>query len=165
MKIVLLGRYKRSGCLNGPEKFSYQLHENILSTNDVVFIEYFFKDYKESNIIKRLFGKSIISVRPSVFRFGHITLLFYLLKTRPQIVHILTAERYTITVLLYKFIIGSKIVTTFHCVLKFEIPSNSQKRKELNRYRDYLWEWLALKLSDKSIFLTNESYSTCRKLL
>lgn len=162
IKIVYLGRYNNE-VSNGPEKFSKQLFNNVVLENDAEFIEYFFKDYKESNIIKRLFGKSIISVRPSVFRFGHITLLFYLLKTRPQIVHILTAERYTITVLLYKFIIGSKIVTTFHCVLKFEIPNNSQKRKELNRYRDYLWEWLALKFSDKTIFLTKSHLALAKK--
>ncbi len=162
IKIVYLGKYTNE-ILNGPAKFSLKLFKNILVKNDAVFVEYFFKYYTGSNVIKRLFGKNILSVKPSVFRFGHVRLLFYLIKERPNIIHILSAERYTILVLLYKFIVGSKIVTTFHSVLKFEIPNNSQKKKQLNRYKDYVWERLALKLSDKTIFLAKSHLTLAEK--
>ena len=157
MKIVLVGRITESPYLSGPEKFSRQLHKNILLKNiNVVFIEYFFKKQTGSNIIKRFFGKCKISDVPEVHRLGHLSLLLYLLNKKPDIVHILTAERYTISVFLYKFLYRSKIVTTFHSVLRYEIPNNHRKKDDLNNYRDYLWEWLAVKLSDRMIFLSEQ---------
>lgn len=154
MKIVLLGRFKNSDYLTGPEKFSYQLHKNLLASSDVVLIDYFFKNAEDSSLLKQFFGKRTISKDPLIYRFGHIPLFLYLIKQKPDIMHILTAERYTILVFIYKFIIRRKIVTTFHSILKYEIPNTLVKKKEFKRYRDYLWEWLAIRYSDKLIFLS-----------
>ncbi len=152
-KIFYLGRYPKSNVLTGPEKYTISLFHFVSEYENVEFIEYFFKSYKGSNFFSRLFGKEI-DVTSKITRLGFIRLLFYLLKRKPYVIHVLTAERYIIPVYLLKIIIPWKIVTTFHGVLKYEIPNNRNRMKKINSYRDYLFELCAVRFSDRLIFLS-----------
>ncbi|MGA7837078.1 MAG: glycosyltransferase family 4 protein [Ignavibacteriaceae bacterium] len=154
MKIVYLGKYVENEIMNGPEKFSRRLFQFASSDYKITFIDYFFKRCKQNNFVESWIGQKKVTSAPEVLRLGLFPLFYYLKKQKPNIIHVLTAERFTILVYLYKVFIRSKIVTTFHSIQKYEIPNNVKKKKEFNRYRDYIWEWLAIKLSDKLIFLS-----------
>ncbi|MFZ0453080.1 MAG: glycosyltransferase [Ignavibacteriaceae bacterium] len=163
MKIVYLGKFNNQSVLSGPEKYSINLF-NFISTNmETVFIEYYFKSYRNSSIFTRLFGKETISGLPNVTRLGSIRILLYLIKYNPGIIHILTAERYTIPVYLYKRLLKGKIITTFHSVLRFEIPNDIIRRKKTGRFKDYIWEKFAIKFSDKLIFLSKQHIELAKK--
>ena len=130
---------------------------------ETIFIEYYFKDYHKSNFLTRLFGREIISGSPDVLRLGNIRLLLYLLKNKPKVIHILTAERFTIPVYLYKTILKSKIVTTLHSVLRYEIPNDPLRRRKFGKYKDYFWERFAIKFSNILIFLSNPQLELAKK--
>lgn len=152
MEIVYLGRYNPSEILTGPEKVARRLFQHTYEKNKgVVFIDYFFKD-KKSNIYKRLLGKKIIQNEPSVIRLGNLRIFFFLVFNQPAIIHIVTLERFIIPVYLYRFLLKSRIITTLHGILKYEISLNTQKRKSV--FKDKLLETLAFKYSNKLIFVS-----------
>ncbi len=162
-KIIFLGRYPESGIIGGPEKYSVGLFNEILKIADANFVEYYFKSYKRSNVISRMLGKEIISLNPPVLRFGSLRLFLYLLKNRCAIIHILSAERFTIPVYIYGVLFKLKIITTFHSVLKYEIPMDRNRKKIFSRYRDYIWEILAIKLSSRLIYLSQVHLNLAKK--
>lgn len=167
-KIIYLGRYPKSSITTGPETYSLNLFSSIKKYNEVIFIEHFFKDYTNSSLLNRLFG-SERSEPAGILRLGSIKLILYLLKNQPDVIHILSAERFTIPIYLLKPIFGCRIITTFHSILKYELPRRKTETKKNKNYRDYLWEKLALKYSDKMIFfsqlhldIANEFYNIKR---
>ncbi len=164
MRIILLGKYSESTILSGPEKFSNLLFNNLnKKENNVVFVDYFFKFIRRSNLFFRLFGKEIINESPKVIRLGIIQLFFYLLKNQPDILHIVSAERYTISIFLYKFLLKGKLVVTLHSILRFEIPKSNRKGNWFSNFKDYLWEFLVIYLSDKLFFLSNQQIELANK--
>ncbi|GAB6282543.1 MAG: glycosyltransferase family 4 protein [Ignavibacterium sp.] len=164
MKIVLLGLYNESTILSGPEKFSKLLFNNLnKKENEVLFIDYFFKFIRRSNLFIRLFGKETISESPKIIRLGIIQLFFYLLKYQPDIIHIVSAERFTISIFLYKFLLKGKIVITLHSILRFEIPNMKKELNSQSYFKDYLWEFLAIYFSDKLFFLSNQQIELANK--
>jgi glycosyltransferase involved in cell wall biosynthesis len=110
-----------------------------------------------------LTGNEIVQSKPLILRLGIIRLFFYLKAKKPDIIHILSAERFTISIYIFKFLLRCKIITTFHSVLKYEIPRDVIRKKELGRFKDYLWEWLAVKFSDKMIFLSQQHLNLAEK--
>ncbi len=133
MKIVYLGRYNSSKKLTAPEKFSKRIFFNMSEiNNDVVFIEYFFKQYQSSSLLNRFFGKTGVCSKPLILRLGSIRILFFLLKNQPDLIHILTAERFTLPIYIYKCVLKSRVITTFHSVLKYEIPNDRMRSKKFN---------------------------------
>ena len=154
MNIVFLGRLNNETILNGPEKVSLNLYKNISEQFPSVFIEYFQKRNINSNSFNRYFGKLDKYNSKKIICLGHVRLLQYLIVNQPDVIHILSSERFTIPVFLYKILLRGKIITTFHSVLRYEIPRNFKRRKQFNRYKDYLWEWLAIKYSDKLVFVS-----------
>ena len=163
MKVVFLGRLSESSILSGPEKYSKIMFQYISSTLETVFIQYFFETSEGRNIFTRLTGNEIVQSKPLILRLGIIKLLFYLKAYKPDLVHVLSAERFTITLFIFKFLFRFKIITTFHSVLKYEIPRDVIRKKELGRFKDYLWEWLAVKFSDKMVFLSKQHLDLTEK--
>ena len=163
MKIVFLGKFNQNQILTGPEKYTVNLLNFISKSFESVFIEYYFKSYKRSNFLTRIFGKEIISSSPEILRLGNLRLFLYLLKHQPEIIHVLTSERFTIPVYLYKIFLKSKVVTTFHSVLRYEIPYDSIRRKKIDKYKDFIWETFAVKFSDKLIFLSEAQLELAKR--
>ncbi len=161
MKVVLLGRYNNSEYLNGPEKFAKRLFSYLRNYYvDTFFIEYYFKDYEDSCYITRLIGKKILG--DNNFRMGMLKILHFLVKEKPDIVHITALHRFMIPILLFRFLYRSKIVFTCHSIIKIEI-SGSNIAKLYSRYKDYLMEYLALRFSDYIVFVSSILENYARK--
>lgn len=163
MNVALIGRLNNGAILTGPEKVSLNLYQEISEYCPTVFIEYFQKNFKNSNYFTRFLGKYVKVDDKRIIRLGHLRLLHYLIKNQPDVIHILSAERFTIPIYLYKILLRGKIITTFHSVLRFEIPRDFSRRSKFNRYRDYLWEWLAIKYSDKLIFVSEQHFNLVKQ--
>jgi len=163
MRIVYLGMFKDSTVLSGPEKYSKIIFQFVSKSLDSVFIQYYFKYYKKSNFYNRLLGIETTQENPLVLRLGLIKLLFYLKTYKPDIIHVLSAERFTIIVYIFKFLFNCKIVTTFHSVLKYEIPRDSARRNKLGKFKDYLWEMLAINFSDNLILFSTQQLNLAEK--
>ena len=56
-------------------------------------------------IIKKIFGKETLDSDESgkVYRFGLISVLIFALKFKPDVIHIITYERFAVILFLYKF--------------------------------------------------------------
>lgn len=154
MNIVLVGRLNTGVILTGPEKVSFNLYQEFSKYYPTVFIEYFQKSSENSNYFTRYFGKYIKDDNERIICLGHFRLFLYLLKNQPDVIHILSAERFTIPVFLYKILLRGKIITTFHSVIRFEITKDLVRRYQFNCLKDYLWEWLAIKYSDNLVFVS-----------
>jgi glycosyltransferase involved in cell wall biosynthesis len=163
MKIVFLGKLRGNSILTGPEKFSLNLFNALKHDHEVIFIDYFFKNSPNSNFFTRLFDKKIIDETQNRLRLGNITLFLYLLKTRPEIIHILSAERFTIPIYIYKTFLNTKVVTTFHSILRYEIPNDVTRRNKFGRFKDYIWEALAIKFSDALVFLSQQHLNLAKQ--
>ncbi len=162
MKIVLLGRLQEGEISFGPQKVAQQLYSHLLKNNiNVEFIEYYFKIYKDSTWFNRFFGYEVFA--GNVKRLGIIRLFIYLLRTQPDIIHIVTLERFIIIVFLYKFLLRSKFVVTFHSILKYELSKRKNKPTNYGKLKDYLLEYFAIKYSDRLIFLSTPHYSLARE--
>jgi len=150
MKIVFIGRYNQSERLTGPEKFAKRLFSHFLHSNcDINFIEYFFKyEKKKSNTFLRLFGKQRDSKNQYILRLGMLRLFLYLVKEQPDIIHIVTSERFIITLFLYKFLLKGKIVVTKHSILREEFTRHTIKDSLIGKHKDLIQEWMEFTYCD-----------------
>ncbi|NPV11976.1 MAG: glycosyltransferase family 4 protein [Ignavibacteria bacterium] len=153
-QILLVGRFNPSDTLTGPEKYGKRLLEFLSERNyDVVFLDFFFKD-KNVNIWKRLFGEQIVNERPLVIKYGIFRIILFFFKTKPSIVHIINLESFQFVIFFLKYFINFRLLTTFHGLLKKEIEGSFYKRKFNVKLKIKILESLALKLSDKLIFVS-----------
>jgi glycosyltransferase involved in cell wall biosynthesis len=155
MKIVYLGNYNPTEKLNSTEKVAIRLFsQTSLLESDVTFLEYYFKEYPDHNIINKFIGRKTISTNPRVLRGGLLYILYYLIKTQPDIIHIVTYKRYIIVVLLLKFLFNSKIVVTFHGIVKYEITKMRRKESKYGIMKDLFMELLFIHRADCLVFLS-----------
>ncbi len=162
MNIVLLGRLHEGEISFGPQKVAQQLYTHLLKNNiNVEFIEYYFKIYKDSTLLKRFFGYEVFT--DNVKRLGIIQLFIYLFRTNPDVIHIVTLERYILSIFLYKFLLRSKIIVTYHSILKYELSTRKNKPTNFGKLKDYLLEYLTIKFSDRLIFLSTPHHNLARK--
>lgn len=156
MKIVLLAKYNENDILSGPEKVAKRIfHFLSLKKYHAIFIEHYFKNLPQSNIYKRHFGFELVNEAPILYRMGFFRLFFYLLKNQPDIIHIASLERFIIPLFFYKFLLRSKIITTAHSILKYELQNRKKNISYYSTFKDSLVEWLAFKFSDKIIFVSD----------
>ena len=155
LRIVYLGNYNQTEKLSGPEKGAKRLfHQSKLCGHDPVFLEYYFKDYEDCNFLKRLFGFNIIKNDPKVIRAGIFRTIFFIMTFRPHIIHIVTYKRYIIAILFLKLLFKSRIVVTFHGIMKYEINKSRIKQKRYDIIKDLLLEKLFITKSDLLVFLS-----------
>ena len=166
MKIIFLGRYNPSENLRGPEKVAKRLFENIsLQNQNIIFIEYFF-DGRKYNYIKKIFGfEKFIINRKTIFRLGLIKLFLFLEKEKPEIIHIITFERFAFIAFIYKIFHNVKIVYTVHGIICYENNFLQRNISYLYKLKDKYFEKVVFKYSDKIIFLSNISLKFAQKYL
>ena len=136
MKIALIGKFGNGDILAGPERMARELFYELKNKKvQVVFIEYFFSGYENSNLYKKLFGKERFN---SIFvvRLGIFPLIFYLLREKFEIIHIVNLQRFVLPVFFVKPFINSKLTATIHGFLRLELP---QKNFWIKRYFIDLW--------------------------
>ena len=149
MKIALVGRFGEGEILTGPERVARELYYELKSKYEkVIFIEYFFSGYRNSTIIKKIFGKETLN--DNVKRFGIAPLIFFLLKEKFDLLHIVNLQRFILSVIALKFFLSCKIVANFHGLTQNEIARENYFKKRY--YLDILVEKLLVKKSDLLIF-------------
>lgn len=165
MKIALIGRYGEGDIVAGPERVAREHYSELRKCNlHVVFIEYFFSGYKSSSIIKKIFGIKI-SKDGEVIRLGIFPFILKLYREKFEIIHIINHQRFILFLFFIKPFIRSKLITTYHGLVRHEIPGKKYLRK---RYFIDLWlEKLTVKKSDLLIFpsmLLLETFKGCFKI-
>jgi glycosyltransferase involved in cell wall biosynthesis len=164
MKIVYLGNYNSSENLKGPEKVAKRLFHFMNELNiNVVFLEYYFKFYPDFNQFNRLFGKKVINENPKILRLGLINLLLFLKKERPDIIHIVTYQRFIIIYLSIKSFFKSRLVTTMHGLLAYETKKLRNPKSKFGLWKDSLLEQLIIKKSDLLVLLSENHFETASK--
>ena len=162
MKVILLGRYSSPDIFSGPEKVALNLFFNLNKKQlKSIFITYYFKELKISTITNRLFGKQLLNENPQVFRFGILQIIIFLLFNRPQIIHIITFERFQIPIIILTKILRIKIVYTVHGIFRDELKLRRLPR--VKYLKDLVLEWLIFHLYDKIIFLSEKSRKIAEK--
>ena len=163
VKVVFAGRYNRSEILSGPEKVAKRVFNEYTRHAPSVFIEYFFEGSRYG-YWKKLFGREVIEENPEskIFRTGLFRLLPLLFNYRPDVVHIITYERFAALLLLYKLFAKAKIIYNAHGIIAYE---NSAVRKVSFFYKlkDRICEMLYLRYSDKIVFYSESSLNLAEK--
>jgi len=156
LKLAFIGRYNDSEMLTGPEKVAKRIFNRHAQEYDTVFIEYFF-DGRMFGLYKKLFGcEKVTTVSNSgVMRFGIISMIFFLFKFKPDIIHIITYERFSAAVFLYKVFSKVKVVYNVHGIAVYE-NENFNITGKAYRFKDRLTENLILKYSDRLLFLSGQ---------
>ena len=165
MKIVLLGRYNTSEMLTGPEKVAKRLHHYLYRlTDEVTFIDYFFKHSdRRSSFFLRLFGKEKVRNDPEVIRFGIVRIFFYLLLVQPDIIHIVTSERFLIPLFCGKILLKGKLLITLHGIQKYELSQKEGLTIQKGYFKDLILEWLCFRFCDGLFFLSDQQFEVAQK--
>lgn len=164
MKILLIGRFGCDEVISGPERFARELYSHLKNNSgdiNIRFVEYFFSDYKNSTILKKLFGNELIHSE-SVIRLGIIPLISFLLKEKFEVIHVVNLQRFLLILFAVKPFLSSKITATLHGFLKFESPKKYFWSKRY--FLDLLIEKLIILKCDLCIFPSKLLYNTYSKL-
>ncbi len=159
MKIVLVGRYGEGEILSGPEKVAKNIFSQISILNpNSKFLTYFFKSGKRRKAKVLIFGSETISTNPSICRFGIFKLASEIIKNKPDLVHLVTFERFELIVVFLKFFLKFKLVYTIHGIYKYERKIFYRKPKLLSDIKDLFLEKLIVSNSDTLIFLSTQMF-------
>lgn len=156
MKVLLMGRFSRSEVLSGPEKFAKRIFEQGCKSDlEIVFLDYF--RGRTHQYTKKIFGFETSNKNDcQVIRIGLLSCLVYLIRERPQIIHIVTFELFTILTFFYKLFSRVKVIYTVHGIVRYE---NRFNKKKYNRYyliKDDAVEKLLFRFSDKIVFVSQK---------
>lgn len=165
MKVLFAGKYNESETLNGPEKVAKRIFYQYSKNESSVFAEYFF-DGRKHSFFKKLFGfEKVTKVNDSeVLRFGMLSLLSFLFKSKPEIIHIITYERFAVVCFIYKLFSKVRILYNVHGVISIENTEMNQTSL-LYVVKDKIIEKIFMKYSDKLIFLSERSVELYKKIL
>ncbi len=156
MRVCFLGRYNPTEILSGPEKVAKRVFSGIKKINDeTVFIEYFF-DGKRYSYWKKLFGFEVVAVDNGlqIIRAGLLRTIIFLLKFKPEIIHIITFERFAAVAFVYKIFAKVKICYTVHGLINFENTFFRDDLSSFYKVKDKIVEKLIFRFADKIFFLS-----------
>lgn len=145
MKIIFLGEYSNDAIVSAPIKVGRTIFNLISEKGIRTFYLPYFQDGKKYSRFQKLFGFQ--SVTRKVYRTGLIPLLAFVVKFRPEIIHINTPGLYYTILFPLKKLLRFKIVSTLHAINRYVIPHFSDLTG-YNRFRFLLIEKLLLKHSD-----------------
>jgi glycosyltransferase involved in cell wall biosynthesis len=163
VKVFFIGRYGESEILSGPEKVAKRIFFEHTKKNNSVFLEYFF-DGAEYGYSKKLFGKELVCAvnNSRILRMGIFPLFFFLVKNSPDILHLITFERFQLVVLFYAFLFRKKIIYNVHGINCYEEKKFKKTGGFLFRYIKFV-EKRILKSSDKLLILSPETLNLMEK--
>ena len=149
MKILFLGEYDASEITLAPIKVGKELFNALIKRElNVVYLPYF-QDGNIYSRIQKLFGFEKITDR--VYRTGIIPLLAFVIKFRPQFIHIITPGLYYMLLFPLRILFRYKIVSTLHSINRYVIPHLSNI-KGYQKFRFLFIDFLLIKYSD-SVFV------------
>lgn len=163
MKILYIGRYNKSEELTGPEKVAKRIFSLASKENETAFIEYYF-DGSKYGIMQKLFGYENVSPDSDlkVYRIGLFKMLPFLFKFKPDVVHIITFERFSVMAYLYKIFSKVKIIYNVHGIAVYE-NVNFKKISSSLKFKDSVCEKIFIKLSNVLLFLSDHQLSIAGK--
>jgi glycosyltransferase involved in cell wall biosynthesis len=147
LKIAYIGRYNESEILTGPEKMAKRIFEENKNFHEPVFIQYFFDGQKYS-LLKKLFGYEI---KENVITAGIVKFFLLLFSIKPNIIHIITFERFAYIAILYSALKKVKVVYNSHGIITYE-DSVIKHEKGFYKFKNRFVEKRLFKKSDVIIF-------------
>jgi len=163
MKVIYIGTYNKGEILSGPEKVSKRIFEEYSKTDNTVFIHYFHEGDKYG-YFKKLFGyEKTDEVNGSeVIRLGIFSMLYRLIKSKPDIIHILCFNRFVLFVFLLKIFMRVKIFYTLNGIIRHE-NKYYNKEPEFTVLKNRITENVIIYFSDRIFYLSEFSKSIlCR---
>ena len=146
MKILFLGEFDPAEIVPAPIKVGKELFNAFIKRgSNVVYLPYF-QDGKIYSRFQKLFGFEKITYK--VYRAGIFPLLAFVIKFRPQVIHIITPALYYIVLFPLRFFFRVKIIVTLHTIIRYVIPHLSS-RKGYQKFRLLLIDYLLIKYSDR----------------
>ena len=164
-KTFILGQYISGHLPPAPVKVAQRIFDELTKQKyDVTFIEYFY-DGRKHSIFTKLFGYEIIFTNTSgkLLRLGIIRFALLLLRARPDIVHIITFERFPLIAFLLRPFLNYKIVYSIHGVSKYERNLNSIKPSKAYLLKENLSNFIYYYFSDTLLFLSEDSVKIARR--
>ena len=161
--IVYAGRFSTGEKLSGPEKTAKRIFREHSINSKACFIQYFF-DGRLYGLKQKLFGKESNNhgENATVLTFGLLKIFRALNQIKPDIIHIITFERFAIMFILYSMIHKTKIVYNVHGVVTYE-NNELKKIPFLQRLKDRFCERLFIKRSNKLIFNSENTIDLAEK--
>jgi len=163
-RILYVGRYNESENLTGPEKVAKRIFQESSKKTSSVFLEYFF-DGKIYGPMKKFFGYEEIEKTggSKIYRLGILRIPLFLIKQKPEVIHIITFERFAVLCCYYKIVSKVKIIFNVHGVVCYENKehrkvSGSQYKKDLSAEKKFF------KYSDKLLFLSQMPLKIAKNL-
>lgn len=163
MKLLFVGRYNDNEILTGPEKSAKRIFAEQAKRSESYFVQYFF-DGNRHPLIKKLFGyeEKIIHGKSKIITAGLIRFIFLLLKLKPEFIHLITYERFYVTVFFYRLFRKVKIIYNVHGVIVYEQSLQSNKGF-LYGLKNRICENIYFNQSDCLIFLSKLSLKFAKK--
>lgn len=161
--VLFLGKFSRGEILSGPEKTAKRIFCEHTKFYKSCFIQYFF-DGTKYGFFKKLFGKEKAEYvnGSEILTLGLLRIIIELIKRRPQIIHIITFERFAVLALTSKIFFSSKIIYNAHGIVAFE-NNELKKTGSFLRLKDRICERLFFKYSDVLIFYSENSIDIAEK--
>lgn len=151
INILFAGRYSEGEILSGPEVTAKSIFQEHCLDNSSVFIQYFF-DGRKNSIFKKLFGNETADIKNcKVLTLGLFRIIPELRRRRPDVIHLITFERFAVIFFMYRLLFSVKIIYNSHGIIQHE-NSELKKLPLFHRFKDKFCEKIYLKYSDKIIF-------------
>jgi glycosyltransferase involved in cell wall biosynthesis len=157
VNVVFFGRFNESEILSGPEKTAKRIFEKYSQNSPGIFVQYFFNG-KIHSVWQKLFGRKtkIINDNAVVYTLGLFRVYTFLLKHKPDIVHLITFERFAVIVYLYKIFNSMRLLYNSHGVIAYE-NNTIKKVSSWYKFKDKFAEKIFMKYSDKIIFPSEQA--------
>ncbi len=152
MKIIILGEYDSSEITAAPIKVAKSLFNKFIERCEEIYYLPYFQDGRIFSRYQKLFGYK--KEQDRVFRVGVFSLMSFVIKFRPQIIHIITPALYYIVLLPLKVFLRFKVISTLHSINLY-VFNHLSDIKGYQKFRFLLIEKLLVKYSD-SIFVYSE---------
>lgn len=164
-KVFILGRYISDKFPPAPVKVAQRIFDELTKQKyDVTFIEYFFEG-KKYNIFSKIFGKetSVTNIGGTVLRLGILRLAYFLLQSKPDVIHIITFERFPLIAFLLLPLLKYRIFYSTHGVFKYERELNDLKISKTYLFKENLCNIIYYNFSDILLFLSEDSVKIARR--
>jgi len=145
VRILFLGDYEDKEIVPAPIKVGKELFKSFKSSGHHIFYLPYFQDGNIYSRIQKLFGFEKITDR--VYRTGIFPLLIFVIKFKPQLIHIFTPGLYYVVLFPLRIFSRYKIVSTLHSINRYVIPHLSNI-KGYQKLRFLLIDYLLVKYSD-----------------
>ena len=145
MKILFLGDYEDTKIVPAPIKVGRELFNELKKQSNQIYYLPYFQDGNIYSRIQKLFGFE--KVTSKVYRTGIFPLVAFVLKFRPQVIHIITPGLYYMVLFPLRFFFRIKIMVTLHAINRYVIPHYSNIRG-YQKLRFLLIDYLLIKFAD-----------------